>query len=189
MSALSIMVLGNVISGFFRSLAIFFAFCAFSGFGAGALNALVQIAVSDLTTLKQRGYYFGIIGIVTVLGNGLVLLVGGALAEKFGWRWTFWFIGSLAVIALTYFGLVFSSFKADGIRVGNGAILTKLRYVDWVGVVTSSMAIVLISVSFDYCDYLLLIDRFSDWYAMESSLYLRADLLISRALSISSQWR
>ena len=189
MSALSIMALGNVISGFSRSPASFFASRAFSGFGAGALNALVQIAVSDLTTLKQRGYYFGIIGIATALGNGLGPLVGGALAEKFGWRWTFWFIGPLAVIAFAYLGLVFPPLKTDGIQAGNGAILTKLRHVDWFGVVTSMMAVIFISVSLEYCDHFLLMNRPSDWDAMESSPYLRVDLSFSGAPHISLPWQ
>lgn len=189
MSALSIMALGNVVSGFSRSPATLFASRAFSGFGAGALNALVQIAVSDLTTLKQRGYYFGIIGIATALGNGLGPLVGGALAEKFGWRWTFWFIGPLAVIAFSYLGLVFPPPKTNGIGASNGAILTKLRQVDWFGVVTSMMAIILISVSLEYCDYFPLMDRPPDWNVMESSPYLRADLSFSGTPLISLPWR
>ena len=159
MSALSVMALGNVVSGSSYSPATLFVSRAFSGFGAGALNALVQIAVSDLTTLKQRGYYFGIIGIATALGNGLGPLVGGALADKFGWRWTFWFIGPLAVVATFYLGLVFPPFKSDGIRAGNGAVLKKLRQVDWFGVITSMMAIILILVSLEYHNYFALMDR------------------------------
>ena len=153
-SALSIMALGNVVSGFSRNPATLFASRALSGFGAGALNALVQIAVSDLTTLKQRGYFFGIIGIATALGNGLGPLVGGALAEKFGWRWTFWFISPLAVIAIVYLGLVFPQPNISGTSADNRALLAKLRQVDWLGVATSMTAIILVLVSFEHFDRL-----------------------------------
>jgi MFS family permease len=73
------MSLGNLLSGFAGTPAQLFAARAFTGFGAGAINALVQIAIADITTLQQRGYYFGMIGLAVALGNGLGPVVGGVL--------------------------------------------------------------------------------------------------------------
>lgn len=140
MSALMIMALGNIASGFSRTQGELFVTRAFSGFGAGAINALVQISVSDYTTLEQRGYWFGIIGIATALGNGLGPLVGGALTQCTSWRWTFWFIGPLAAVAVIYIALVLP--RSD---VTEG-VWKKVRMVDWFGVLTSMIAIVLILV-------------------------------------------
>ncbi|KAB8261011.1 major facilitator superfamily domain-containing protein [Aspergillus pseudonomiae] len=138
LGALTIMALGNLLGGWSQTPAQLYATRALSGLGAGALNALVQIAISDITTLAQRGYYFGILGVAVALGNGLGPVVGGVLTEKASWRWAFWFVCPLAVAAATYFGLVFpSSGMSDDVR-------TKLRRVDWFGVFTSMMAIVLI---------------------------------------------
>ncbi|GAB1193858.1 hypothetical protein APSETT444_003093 [Aspergillus pseudonomiae] len=140
LGALTIMALGNLLGGWSQTPAQLYATRALSGLGAGALNALVQIAISDITTLAQRGYYFGILGVAVALGNGLGPVVGGVLTEKASWRWAFWFVCPLAVAAATYFGLVFpSSGMSDDVR-------TKLRRVDWFGVFTSMMAIVLILV-------------------------------------------
>lgn len=141
-TALTIMALGNVASGFSRTPAQLYATRAFSGFGAGAINALVQIAISDFTTLEQRGYYFGIIGIATALGNGLGPLVGGVLTERTSWRWTFWFIGPLAVVAVAHLALALPRSQVSG------GVWKKLQMVDWLGVLTSMTAIILILVSF-----------------------------------------
>lgn len=140
LGALTIMALGNLLSGWSQTPAQLYATRAFSGLGAGAINALVQISISDITTLEQRGYYFGILGVAVALGNGLGPVVGGVLTEKTSWRWAFWFVCPLAAAAATYFGLVFPpSNMADN-------VWTKLRRVDWFGVFTSMMAIVLILV-------------------------------------------
>ena len=140
-SALVIMALGNIASGLSRTQGELFATRAFSGFGAGAINALIQIAVSDYTTLEQRGYWFGIIGIATALGNGLGPLVGGALTQCTSWRWTFWFIGPLAAVAVIYIALVLPRSPTTK------GIWKKLSMVDWFGVFTSMIAIILILVS------------------------------------------
>jgi MFS family permease len=135
------MALGNLLSGFSQTPAQLYATRAFSGLGAGAINALVQISISDITTLEQREYYFGLLGIAVALGNGLGPLVGGLLTEYTSWRWAFWFICPLAAVAATYFGIVFPRSDIEG------NVWTKLRRADWFGMCISMLAIVLILVS------------------------------------------
>lgn len=145
--ALSVMAFGNLASGFAQHPLFMFASRAVSGFGAGALNALIQITVSDLTSLELRGYYFGLIGIATALGNGLGPLLGGLLAENFGWRWSFWFIVPLALIAIIYLVLVLPPPRDVRGDRGMKVIVVKLRQVDWLGVFTSATAVIAILVS------------------------------------------
>jgi MFS family permease len=168
-AALAIMAIGNVASGFSRRPMELFATRAVSGLGAGALNALIQIAVSDYTTLEQRGYYFGIIGIATALGNGLGPVVGGVLTERICWRWTFWIIGPLAGVAIIY--LVVALPTSRGSRSG---IWKKLRLVDWVGVVMSMAATILILVGLfllQYGNAFLLADLTRFHYLVEARPY------------------
>jgi MFS family permease len=135
------MALGNLLSGFSQAPAQPYATRAFSGLGTGAINARVQISISDITTLDQRGYYFGLLGIAVALGNGLGPLVGDLLTEYTSWRWAFWFICPLAAVAATYFGIVFPHSDIEG------NVWTKLQRVDWFGMCTSMLTIVLILVS------------------------------------------
>ncbi|KAM3552825.1 hypothetical protein MY1884_007008 [Beauveria asiatica] len=90
-TALCIMGAGNLWSGFCTTPLQLFVSRACTGFGAGAINALVQIAIADITTLEQRGYYFGMVGMAVAFGNGLGPVVGGVLTQSFGWRWAFWY--------------------------------------------------------------------------------------------------
>ncbi|KAI1119925.1 putative efflux pump antibiotic resistance protein [Nemania abortiva] len=125
-TALTIMGLGNLLSGFATTPAQLFAARAFTGFGAGAINALVQIAIADITTLQQRGYYFGMIGLAVAFGNGLGPVIGGVLTQTVGWQWAFWFVCPLCVLAVVY--------------------LVSLKLVDWAGAWASLFGIALLLI-------------------------------------------
>ncbi|GFF50636.1 major facilitator superfamily domain, general substrate transporter [Aspergillus udagawae] len=136
--ALSIMGLGNLLSGFCTTPARLFASRAFTGFGAGAINALVQIGIADITTLEQRGKYFGMVGIAVAMGNGLGPAIGGFLTQAAGWQWSFWFVCPLTAIAIVYLLLVWPESPPTLSKQGTW---DKLKLVDWVGAGTSLVAI------------------------------------------------
>lgn len=140
-AALLIMGLGNLLSGFSQTPIELYVTRAFSGFGAGALNALVQITISDITALEHRGYYFGIMGIAVALGNGLGPVIGGELTESISWRWAFWFVCPLTLVAVTYLWNVLPQFTA------NQNIWKDVMMIDWLGVFASIIGIVLVLVS------------------------------------------
>lgn len=135
------MGLGNLFSGFAQSPGAMYASRAVSGFGAGAINALVQITISDITSLEQRGKYFGFIGVAVALGNGLGPIIGGALTQTASWRWSLWFISPMTAVAIPIIYLVLPSSRASS---DMGA---KLKMVDWAGVILSMAAVVLFLVS------------------------------------------
>jgi MFS family permease len=139
--ALALMGLGNLLSGFSQKAWQLYVTRGLSGFGAGALNALVQITISDTTRLDQRGYYFEILGIAVALGNGLGPVLGGLLTERASWRWAFWFICPLTVVAAGLLALVLPG------RSTAGGIVKKLKMIDWYGVLTSMVGVVLVLVS------------------------------------------
>jgi MFS family permease len=139
-TALSIMGVGNLLSGFCATPIELFASRAFTGFGAGAINALVQIAIADITTLEQRGYYFGMVGMAVAFGNGLGPALGGLLTELAGWQWSFWFVCPLTVIAIAYLLLVWPSSQETS---SSGNTWDRLKLVDWIGAGTSLVAVAL----------------------------------------------
>jgi MFS family permease len=143
-AALSIMGVGNLLCGLSSKPAELFAARAFAGFGAGAINALVQIAIADITTLEQRGYYFGMVGMAVAFGNGLGPVIGGVLTETVGWRWAFWFVCPLCVVAIGYLASVWPNSRSSSAEDG---IWDKIKLVDWVGACTSLFSITLLLVS------------------------------------------
>jgi MFS family permease len=135
---------GNILSGFSATPLQLFASRAFTGFGAGAINALVQIAIADITTLEQRGYYFGMVGVATAFGNGLGPVIGGALTQRAGWPWAFWFVSPLCVMAICY---MVSVWPTSSVTYSKGGMWQKLKLVDWAGAIASLFGIALILVS------------------------------------------
>lgn len=142
-AAMSIMSAANLLCGLAATPIELFAGRALAGFGAGAINALVQIAIADITTLEQRGYYFGIMGVAVALGNGLGPVIGGLLTQVVGWRWAFWFICPLCVAAISYLVSVWpvSNPSSSGYQ-----ICDKLKLVDWAGALASLFGIALLLV-------------------------------------------
>ncbi|KAI1313246.1 putative efflux pump antibiotic resistance protein [Xylaria venustula] len=147
-TALTIMCLGNLLSGFAATSAQLFATRAFTGFGAGAINALVQIAITDITTLQQRGNYFGMVGLAVALGNGLGPVIGGVLTQTIGWQWALWFICPLCVLAIAYLVSVWPSSRPAILQSSSSCdrIWDKLKLVDWAGAGASLFGIALLLI-------------------------------------------
>jgi len=135
--------LGDLLCGFAKSGVMLFIFRAISGIGAGGVNSLVMVIVSDITTLKERGKYQGILESMIALGNGVGPLVGGAFSQQVMWRWTFWFVVPLAALAA---GVVWLLLPKTNVA---GDWKMKVAQIDYRGVLTSMAAVVLLLV----CNY------------------------------------
>ncbi|KAK4152719.1 major facilitator superfamily transporter [Chaetomidium leptoderma] len=152
-AALAIMGAGNLWSGFAATGVQLFVARAFTGFGAGAINALVQIAIADITTLEQRGYYFGMVGMAVAAGNGLGPLVGGGLTQTIGWQWAFWFVCPLCVVGISYLMAVWPSSRSGSASASaaQDRIWDKLKLVDWAGAWASLFSIALLLIPISQC--------------------------------------
>ena len=49
--------------------------------------ALVEVTVTDMTALNERGAFVGLIALSWALGTVLGPITGGAIAERTTWRW------------------------------------------------------------------------------------------------------
>lgn len=139
------MGLANLLSGFSTTPNQLYATRALAGLGAGAINALIQIAITDIAPLSTRGFWFGTVGITVALGNGLGPLIGGALTERTSWRWAFWFVCPLVFLAVGWHGLVYPSSKIPG------KTWEKIKRTDWLGIFLNLISIVLVLVSSFRC--------------------------------------
>ncbi|TIA87123.1 hypothetical protein E3P99_03372 [Wallemia hederae] len=76
------------------------------GLGGGTILSSVQIIISLITKLENRGKYSGLIGSVWGIASVLGPLIGGAFTENVNWNWCFWVnlpIGGAVLVALTWF--------------------------------------------------------------------------------------
>lgn len=61
-----------------------------TGYGSGGINIIVDIIVSDLVPLRQRGNYIAAVLIVYTVGTTLGPWVAGVIVANTSWRWVFW---------------------------------------------------------------------------------------------------
>lgn len=137
-TAISIFVLGSVISAFATSMYELAAFRAVQGVGAGGLFALALTILADIVPPKDRAKYQGMF--LAVFGTSSVLgpLIGGLLAgvDQFlgvtGWRWIFLMnlpLGALALLmVVSFLHLPHTEHKS--------------RRIDWFGVLTIIVGVV-----------------------------------------------
>ncbi len=63
---------------------------AIQGLGSGGINMIVDIVVSDLVPLRERGNFIAIILTTYSVAASIGPFVGGAIVEATSWRWVFY---------------------------------------------------------------------------------------------------
>ncbi|MFI5803824.1 MDR family MFS transporter [Streptomyces sp. NPDC051561] len=100
LTAIVVFVLGSVLSGMSQDMGQLIGFRALQGLGAGGLMVGVMAIIGDLIPPRERGKYQGMMAGVMALAMIGGPLVGGALTDHLGWRWSFYINVPLGAIAL-----------------------------------------------------------------------------------------
>ncbi|RGP71012.1 hypothetical protein FSPOR_3700 [Fusarium sporotrichioides] len=112
------------------------------GFGGGGIDILVQVILTDMTTLEERATYLGLMGIPNAVGNILGPSVGALFATYASWRWIGWV--NLPILGfgapLVFFFLRLRSITVDASNV---------ERLDWIGMglVVSGITIIVLPLS------------------------------------------
>jgi Major Facilitator Superfamily len=88
--AATVFFAGSALAGGSTNISMLIAARAVQGIGGGGLIILANICVSDLFSMRSRGKYFGIIGMVWALASAVGPILGGVFTEKVNWRWCFY---------------------------------------------------------------------------------------------------
>ncbi|MDQ2958999.1 MAG: MFS transporter, partial [Actinomycetota bacterium] len=104
--AISIFLVGSVLSGMSTSMGELASFRAIQGLGAGGLMALAFAIIADIVSPRERakyqGYFMAVFGLSSVAGP----VLGGLLAGQSrllgfdGWRWVFYVNVPIGIVAL-----------------------------------------------------------------------------------------
>ncbi|SPO29102.1 related to Major Facilitator invovled in MEL transport [Ustilago trichophora] len=104
-AALVIFLVGSVVCACAKSLLVLVIGRGIQGLGGGGIHSMCEIIMSDLTTLRERGLFFGLIALVFAVAGFAAPVMGGAFSER-SWPWIFWInlpIGAIALVLLALF--------------------------------------------------------------------------------------
>ncbi|WP_461225917.1 MFS transporter [Lacticaseibacillus suihuaensis] len=98
--ALTIFLLGSLMSGLATSMPLLIAARVFQGIGAGGLNSLVQAVMADVVPARSRGKYQALFGLISMISLVDGPILGGYFVQFLSWRWIFFINLPIGVIAL-----------------------------------------------------------------------------------------
>ncbi|KAI0165409.1 MFS general substrate transporter [Hypoxylon sp. FL1284] len=120
-------ILGSIVFASARDMGVLITGRVFQGLGCGGLDVLNEIILADITTLKERPLYLGLLAVPMAGGTILGPIVGGLLSQYTTWRWIGWINLPVSGLGLLLVAL-FLRLKAI-----DQSFRQKLRRLDWSG--------------------------------------------------------
>ncbi|KAF4451078.1 DNA repair protein RAD50 [Fusarium austroafricanum] len=105
LAAAVIFWIGSLLCAVSNGMPMLIASRAVQGIGGGGLIVLPNIAISDLFSMRNRGLYFGILGMVWALASAVGPILGGVFTSQVTWRWCFYInlpISAVAIVILVF---------------------------------------------------------------------------------------
>ncbi|KAF2272797.1 MFS general substrate transporter [Westerdykella ornata] len=137
LATLTVFALGSLIAAVTGSFTGLLLGRTLQGIGAGSIYPLSNLIVSDLITHADRKKWSGILGVAWVIGAVSGPVIGGFLAQSEQWRWIFWLNLPCSIVVF-----ILLAFCARLRPAAAGALLPKLRNVDWFGFVLLSGSLI-----------------------------------------------
>ncbi|KAF5005989.1 hypothetical protein FDECE_7615 [Fusarium decemcellulare] len=127
LAATVLFTVGCIIFALAKDMTIVIIGRTLQGLGGGGLDVLQAVILSDITTLKERPLYLGIMALAIAIGTLAGPVTGALFTEYVSWRWIGWinlpFTATIFVLTVVFLRL----------RIIDLALTSKLRRLDWWG--------------------------------------------------------
>ncbi|KAK9454069.1 major facilitator superfamily domain-containing protein [Dipodascopsis uninucleata] len=140
LGALLLLFVADLLCGFAKTATQLFVFRGFAGVATAGLQSLTMIIVSDIVSLRQRGKYQGILGSSVGFANITGPFLGALIVDRATWRVFYWILGPLSLVCLV------SSYLIVPDKHKGGNHKEKLKKVDFIGILLSSIATIFLLV-------------------------------------------
>ncbi|KAK4098612.1 MFS general substrate transporter [Parathielavia hyrcaniae] len=138
MLAAAVFWVGSLLSAVSVSMGMLIAARAVQGVGGGGIVILVNVCISDLFSMRQRGVFFGAMGMVWAVASAIGPVLGGVFTSKVTWRWCFYINLPISGVSIAVLAFVLKLHNPrTPMREG-------LAAVDWLG----SLAVVAATLMF-----------------------------------------
>ncbi|KAM7200602.1 MFS general substrate transporter [Rhypophila sp. PSN 637] len=134
LAAVSIFILGSILCATAQSITWLIGGRVVQGIGAGGMIQLVQVILSDISTMSERGLYMAFAALAWSLGVNIGIPIGGAIGAYTSWRWVFWI--NLPVCVPSLVGL----YLCLHLQQDKSSFMKKLAMVDWLGLIIFTAA-------------------------------------------------
>lgn len=118
------------------------------GLGGGGLDVLGEIIVSDMTTLKERPLYLGIMALPIALGSILGPTIGALFSDYVTWRWIGWINLPLLGVAFPLLAFFLRLRRLDS------SLEAKVKRLDWGGMSLFAVGCTLFVLPLSWADAL-----------------------------------
>ncbi|KAK8115463.1 Major facilitator superfamily domain- general substrate transporter [Apiospora sp. TS-2023a] len=140
--------LGSIIFATAQSMVAVIMGRVLQGLGGGGINVIGEIIVTDMTTLRERPLYLGLMAIPTAAGSVLGPTFGGLFSTYATWRWIGWVNIPLLGVSLP---LIFVFLR---LRTLNTTLSEKVSGLDWIGMALFAAGCTLFNLPLSWADAL-----------------------------------
>jgi EmrB/QacA subfamily drug resistance transporter len=114
--AVSVFLIGSLLSGVSQEMWQFIAFRGIQGLGAGALFPVALAVIGDMFDASERGKYQGLVGGIFGLSSVIGPAIGGVITDTVGWHWVFFVNLPLGAIVFAVIWRALPTFRPAGAR-------------------------------------------------------------------------
>ncbi|GAA5971251.1 hypothetical protein JCM11641_008282 [Rhodosporidiobolus odoratus] len=141
LAGLGLFSLGSLVCALAKDMNTMLAGRGVQGAGGGIILAIVEVILSDIVPLSERGVYQGAFSATWTLASATGPLIGGAFAS-FDYRYLFWINLPISAIVCA---VVIPCVKLNN---PEGSFREKLRKMDWIGnfVFIPSMSVLILGL-------------------------------------------